>query len=122
LFETKIHHGSMGGGLGVNYFASPTLGLGVDLNIPNNGGSFVDTYTANLIVRYPLGKSGLAAYLNGGGGRAYDPDLQWVGQLGLGLEYRTYHKSGLFVDARYVWGEKHSTDTLLLRGGLRLVF
>ena len=122
LFNEGIHHGSMGGGFGVNYFTSRNFGFGADMVIPNNGGSFVDTYTVNLIYRLPLGNSGLAPYISGGGGRSYDPMTQWIGQAGVGLEFRTESKAGLFVDGRYVWGEKHSADSLLLRAGLRLPF
>ena len=60
LFQTGLRHGSMGGGFGVNYFSSEHLGFGTDLVIPNNGGSFVDSYTMNVIYRMPLGSSGLA--------------------------------------------------------------
>jgi hypothetical protein len=123
LFETQLHNASMGGGLGATYFGSRTVGVGADINILNNGGSFVDSTTTYLLLRYPLGKSsGLAPYLLGGGGRGYTPSTQWIGQAGVGLEYRSYHKSGFFVEGRYVWGEKPGTDTLLLRGGLRLLF
>jgi hypothetical protein len=122
LFQTGLRHGSMGGGFGVNYFSSEHLGFGTDLVIPNNGGSFVDSYTMNVIYRMPLGSSGLAPYVSGGGGRSYDPFTQWIGQAAIGLEYRSESKAGLFVDGRYVWGEKHSQDSLLLRAGLRFIF
>lgn len=122
LFENGLRHGSMGGGFGVNYFSSANLGFGTDLIIPNNGGSFVDQYTVNVIYRMPLGSTGLAPYVSGGGGRSYDPFTQWIGQAAIGLEFRSESKAGLFVDGRYVWGEKHSADSLLLRAGLRLVF
>lgn len=122
VFDNGLSGGSMGGGLGMNYFFSQDVGMGTDLNIPNNGGAFVDSYTVNIIYRLPLGSSGLAPYFSGGGGRSYDPSTQWIGQAAVGLEYRSDSKAGLFVDARYVWGEKHSSDNLLLRAGLRMVF
>jgi hypothetical protein len=122
VFDTNLGGGSMGGGLGVNHFFSRTTGIGSDINIPNNGGSFVDSATLNLLMRWPVGKSGLAPYLSAGGGRGYQPPWQWLGQVGAGLEFRTDAKGGLFVDARYIWGQKEPKDNLLLRAGLRLVF
>lgn len=122
VFKTNIRGGWMGGGVGMNKFFSAKLGIGADINIPNNGGQFIDNYTMNLIGRLPLGKSGLAPYLFGGGGRTYDPSIQWIEQVGIGLEYRSEHAVGVFVDGRYVWGETRETDRLLLRAGLRLVF
>jgi hypothetical protein len=122
VFETNIRGGHFGGGLGVNHFLSPNIGVGTDVNMSANGGKFVDSATANLLVRLPLGNSGLAPYAMGGGGRSYDPSLQWVAQAGIGLELRSEKKSGLFVDGRYVWGEKSGTDNLLLRAGFRVMF
>jgi hypothetical protein len=121
VFKTNIRGGTMGGGMGVNYFFSRTTGLGTDINIGANGGSFVDSTSVNLIQRFPIGTSGMAPYVIGGGGRSYDP-TEWIGQVGLGVELRSEGKSGIFVDGRYVWGEKGGTDKLMLRAGLRLKF
>jgi hypothetical protein len=122
LFSTNIRGGAWGGGIGVNYFPTVNMGFGTDVNIPNNGGQFIDSYTINIIYRIPLESVGLAPYLTGGGGRGYDPSLQWIAQAGVGLEYRTSHKAGIFVDGRYEWGQHSGTDQLELRAGLRFVF
>lgn len=122
LFGTGIGHGSMGGGIGLNYFMTRNVGIGTDINIPNNGGTFVQEQSVNLTLRWPMGSSGAAPYVFGGGGRQYKPIDEWIGQVGVGLEYRSYHKLGIFADARYAWGDTHSSDSLLLRGGLRFVF
>jgi hypothetical protein len=121
VFETNIRGGSWGGGLGFNRFFSQKLGMGSDINMTGNGGSFIDSVTVNLLGRLPLGNSGLAPYVLGGGGRAYNP-AQWIGQAGVGLELRSTSKMGLFVDGRYIWGETSNTDALQLRGGFRLMF
>jgi hypothetical protein len=122
VLETSIRDGSFGGGIGMNYFASQKLGFGMDAVMSANGGSFIDSTSMSLLGRLPLGQSGVAPYLLAGGGRAYEPSVQWIGQAGVGLELRTEKTLGLFVDGRYVWGEHSGTDRVVLRGGLRLVF
>ena len=122
IFKTDIRGGAWGGGIGLNYFASESLGFGTDVNIPDNGGRFIDSYTINMYYRFPIESLGLAPYLLGGGGRAYDPKSQWIAQVGAGLEYRSSHKVGLFVDGRYEWFMNTTPDKLELRAGLRCVF
>ena len=123
LFETNIRHGKWGGGVGLNYFITRYIGISGDINIPDNGGNAVDTMMGAGTLRFPLGSSGLAPYLFGGGGRGTDPVWEWLGQAGVGLEYRMNPYMGLFSDARYIWHEKEgSFDRLLLRFGLRVVF
>lgn len=123
LFKTSIKapQGTWGGDVGLNYFITSVIGLGADINMPDNGGNLVDGVLGNLIVRLPLGESGFAPYLFGGGGRTTDRAWEWVGQAGLGLEFRLSHTLGLFADGRYIWPQ-HSSDALLLRTGIRIVF
>ena len=79
LFETTIQHGSIGGGLGANYFLSPVLGLGADVNIPNNSGSFVDSTTANLILAMAGGQFRVSPLVClPAVEEAYDPISQWI--------------------------------------------
>jgi hypothetical protein len=42
VFETNIHGGKWGGGLGLNYFFLRELGISGDLNAADNGGEFID--------------------------------------------------------------------------------
>jgi len=121
IFKTNIRHGTWGGGVGLNYFFSREIGIGADINMPANGGNFIDSVSGSLIARLPLGSSGLAPYGFGGGGRGTDPAWEWQAQAGVGLEYRWNPTTGIFVDGRYVWVDK-TFDRLLLRAGLRLVF
>ena len=123
LFETSItgQRGSWGGDMGVNYFFTRKLGLGLDINMPANGGNLVDSASANLIGRFPLGNSGFAPYVFGGGGRTTDRTWAWLVQAGVGMEFRFNHNLGVFTDARYFWAQRAS-DGLLLRAGIRLVF
>lgn len=123
IFETNIRHGKWGGGVGVNYFLTREIGIGGDINIPDNGGNFVDSMNASLIARWPFETTGLAPYIFGGFGRATDPAWSWTGHAGVGLEFRMNPITAVFTDARYVWADKSSvSDELELRGGLRFVF
>jgi len=121
LFDTNIRHGVWGGGVGLNYFFTKEIGIGGDIEIPNDGGNFVNNIDGSLIARLPIGNSGLAPYLFGGGGRQTEPVWQWTGHLGVGLEYRFTPVAGIFADARYMWVDK-TPDEILFRAGLRVVF
>ena len=123
LFETSIKHdrGTWGGDVGLNYFITQNIGVGADANMSANGGNLVDAVLGNLTLRLPLGNSGFAPYVFGGGGRTTDVTWEWVGQAGVGLEYRFSRRIGLFADGRYIWPQ-HTADALLLRAGLRIVF
>jgi hypothetical protein len=121
IFDTDIRKGKWGGGLGVNYFFARAIGIGVDANVPDNGGNFIDSVSGSLIARLPWEGPGLAPYIFGGGGRRTDPVWEWTGHAGLGLEWRMNPVTGIFFDTRYIWADK-TTDQILFRGGLRFVF
>lgn len=123
LFKTSIKgdRGQWGGDVGLNYFFTREIGLSADINMPDNGGNLVDAVLGNVIGRLPLGNSGFAPYLFGGGGRTTDRTWEWMGQAGLGLEFRFNKTIGLYSDGRYLWPQ-HSAEGLLLRAGIRIVF
>jgi hypothetical protein len=124
IFETDIRrNGTWGGGVGINYFFTPWLGIGGDINMGDNRGPLVDQALGSLILRAPLGNSCVAPYVFGGGGRSFgSPSWQWLGDVGVGIEFRVSPGAGIFADGRYVWAERNSGDGLLLRAGLRLAF
>lgn len=125
LFDTNIRHGFWGGGAGLNYFFTRELGIGTDFNISSKPDdiNLVDNWVGNLYARLPLGNSGLAPYIFGGGGRAMSPIYQWTYGGGVGLEYRFNPTTGIFSDARFLWGDKGTIyDNLVIRAGLRFVF
>lgn len=129
LFETNIRHGFFGGGAGLNYFFTPVLGLGADFNMSakrDTGLPLVDQVLGDLVLRLPLGNSGVAPYLIGSGGRAFGGGglpWQWVYGGGVGLEYRWNPVTGIFTDARFLWAEKGTVyNRLLIRAGLKIVF
>jgi hypothetical protein len=121
LFKTNIRHGVWGGGVGVNYFFTREIGIGGDINIPDDGGNFVNNIDGSLIARIPIVNSGLAPYVFGGGGRQTEPVWQWTGHAGVGLEYRFNPVTGIFADGRYMWVDK-TADEILFRAGVRFVF
>jgi hypothetical protein len=121
LFETDIRHGTWGGGVGGNFFITRELGIGVDANMPHDGGNLVNNVNGSLIARLPIEPTGLAPYIFGGGGRTTDRVWDWTGHAGVGLEYRMNPLTGIFIDGRYVWGDKTS-DNVLFRTGFRFVF
>jgi len=110
-----------GVGAGLSYFFTRNIGVGAEAYSENTTGSFIDSASANLIARFPLGQSGFAPYVFGGGGRQFDQDELWFCQLGAGMEYRFNHQIGIFLDARWVLPEE--TDYYgVARLGLRFAF
>jgi len=109
----------VGGGLGINYFPSRFLGLGVD--------SYLEEWrwpyrvNGSAIGRFPLGQSGLAPYGLIGGGREFKYVTQWYWHAGGGLELKLNPYTGLFADGRRVFADK-TPDYTLVRAGLRLGF
>ena len=122
IFHQGIrHNGFWGGGVGLNYFFCRELGIGGDVNMPDDGFHLVDNVDGNLIARMPIANSGFAPYVYGGGGRQIDPAWEWEGHAGVGIEYRFNPGTGIFSDARYTW-VKHTSDEILLRAGVRFIF
>jgi hypothetical protein len=92
----------LGAGLGLNYFFTRNIGIGADAYSEDTDGSLIDSASASLLLRFPLGKSGFAPYIFGGGGRQFDFVEAWFAQAGAGMEYRFTRNIGAFVDARWV--------------------
>jgi hypothetical protein len=92
----------LGAGAGLTYFITRNLGIGAEAYSENTTGVFVDSASANLTLRLPLGQSGFAPYVFGGGGRHFDDVKTWFAQAGAGMEYRFTPNVGIFIDARGV--------------------
>jgi hypothetical protein len=115
------HNGRLGAGLGLNYFVTPYLGIGGDGYTENTAHNFVDSTSGSLIGRLPLGQSGVAPYIFGGGGYQFDQVDQKFAHAGAGIEFRFTPHAGVFADARYVFADK--TDNYgVVRAGLRFSF
>jgi hypothetical protein len=107
LSNARIRHNTrLGLGAGISYFITRNIGIGGDAYSEDTTGRFIDSASANLILRIPLGQSGFAPYVYGGGGRQFDLAQVWFLQAGGGMEYRFTPHVGLFVDARWVIPEK----------------
>ena len=110
-----------GGGAGINYFFTTFLGIGGDAFAISTHHSFVDTTMGNLILRLPIGNTGLAPYIFGGAGYEFQGIDQIVAGGGAGLEFRIVPHFSIFVDARYLAAVK-TPDYGLGRAGIRISF
>jgi hypothetical protein len=107
LSGNRLRHNSrLGAGMGVSYFFNRNVGISGDAYSENTSHSFVDSASANLVVRFPLGTSGFSPYVFGGGGYQFDAVETAFVQAGAGIEYRFNPHVGMFVDARGVLPDK----------------
>lgn len=122
LSGDKVRHNTrLGAGVGINYFFTRNIGVGLDAYSENTTGAFVDSASANLILRLPLGQSGFAPFVYGGGGRQFDLLKAWFGQIGAGIEYRFCPKMGIFLDTRWVLPDE-AKNYDVARLGMRFAF
>ncbi|MDB6028871.1 MAG: hypothetical protein JWM68_5094 [Verrucomicrobiales bacterium] len=121
IFTHNVRGGRFGGGIGLNYFITKFIGVSTDVEMGDNGRQFIDSAAANLVLRLPLDAAHLAPYVFGGGGGQFDPTSQWMADVGVGIEFRINHWTGIFADGRYVWPEK-TGDYGLFRAGMRFAF
>ena len=113
-----------GGGLGVNYFFSKFIGIGVEQDLFGRDHNTAEWSTAgNLFVRFPICSINLAPYALVGGGAAYGNGAgHGFGHAGGGLEYRITNNIGIFSDARYVYSSVEPQNAVAIRSGLRFAF
>jgi len=111
-----------GGGIGVNYFFSRHIGVGVDGSIYDGDVNGVWNTTGNIIFRFPIeGRICIAPYIYAGGGARMDGRAVGTLDVGGGLEWRVTPKIGVFGDVRHTWAE-HQQDALQTRVGVRFSF
>lgn len=126
-----------GGGIGLNYFFTRNIGVGVDgfwIYGKENGAIHDGTHhtvfhnvTGSLIFRLPIDELCLAPYLYVGGGYTVD-SVDWASAHGgVGLEYRFVpNKVGFFVDGRWTYfGDRFGhgdQNNFLAKAGFRFVF
>jgi hypothetical protein len=122
LSGSRIRHNSrLSAGLGLNYFITRYVGVAAEAYTESTAHSFVDDASGSLIVRLPIGETGLAPYVFGGGGHKFDPVVATFGHAGAGLEYRFSKNIGIFVDGRWVWPDR-AGDYFFGRAGVRIAF
>ena len=105
-----IRNHGWGGGVGINYFFTRNLGIGVDAawlyatEHPALGGgkTTIHNLSGSLIARFPI--ECVAPYLYVGGGAALDGE-QWASaHAGAGVEWRVEpQKFGVFIDGRWTY-------------------
>ena len=128
-----IREHAWGGGIGLNYFFTQNLGVGVDAawlfgdewGSGDGDETTIHNFSASLIARFPM--DCVAPYVYVGGGAAVD-GLQWASAHGgVGVEWRLQpQKMGVFVDGRWTYyGDRHGNGDLNNfsgRVGLRFIF
>lgn len=122
--HSAVKHGgtAFGAGLGLNYYLSENLGVGLETVTENFEHSAVDQSNASLLLRYSS-TARVNPYAFGGAG------YQWEGRdftlhAGGGLEFRLTRTFSLFTDARWISAlEPFGHDnTYLGRLGARISF
>jgi hypothetical protein len=120
--------GALGGGLGLSYFLTKYIGIGIDNTlggtVGGNGssGGAIDALQGQLIGRLPIESLHLAPYAMVGGGAFWGGNRgQGNGNVGGGVEYRINRGFGLFGDYRWLYGNNGLSENLF-RAGARFVF
>jgi hypothetical protein len=122
ISEQRIYHNSqLGLGAGGTLFFCRYVGIGGEAYSANTTGSFVDSTSGSIFLRYPIEKAHLSPYIFGGGGYDFEGIKQGFGQAGVGLEIRIIRYVGVFADARYVFASE-SKDYGVGRAGIRVTF
>jgi hypothetical protein len=97
------HEARLGTGVGLNYFFTRNIGISAEGFTENPRHSFFDVADGSMVFRLPFGKSGLAAYIFGGGGHQSDPTASATFHTGGGIEYRFSQHFGAFLEPRIVF-------------------
>jgi hypothetical protein len=122
--------GGIGGDLGINYFFTQYIGIGVDNAVggfwPSSGAGAVgvDCLQADLLLRYPICAWNLAPYAMVGGGATWGPASQGDGNVGGGVEWRFARNVGFFAECRWLYGTaaNGNLSMALPRAGFRFNF
>ncbi len=126
-----------GGGLGVNYFFTRNVGVGLEVSgfDPQNGGDILGQAALNIFVRFPIDHLCLAPYVFLGGGAFFNAEDVDAADLkgesddglleahaGVGVEYRFKPNFGMFVDGRYTVVDENDNNCATIRAGFRFAF
>ena len=119
-----VHHDGWGGGLGVNYYFSRHIGVGVDGTVTDNEGPELWQVHAHLLARFPIdtGSFCFAPYLKVGGGYQLDSQNDWSYGVGGGIEFRLTPRFGIFGEGGYYWTESDSNNYAQAKAGIRFIF
>lgn len=107
-------------GVGLNYFFTQKLGIGVSTFWENYEGTFIDNMCAEVMFRWPFDSIRLAPYATFGIGYSFETEEAFE-LIGAGVEFRFNEKWGIFGDLR--WQFNNDTDNSVgVRVGARMVF
>ena len=110
-----------GGGGGLEYFFSRYIGIEAESFALANDHSTVSALGGNLVLRLPIGQTGFAPYIFGGGGSEWTYRTEGYGDGGAGLEFRFTHSFSIFADGRFV-SPAHTRDYGMGRFGVKFTF
>jgi hypothetical protein len=114
---------AFGGGIGVNYFFSPYVGL--DLNYAAYATDSVHHQVdGNLVLRAPINSLCIAPYALAGGGFATNSSNRGTYQVGAGIDVRLQSMNclGIFAEGLYHFAADDTPDFTTVRLGVRIPF
>lgn len=125
-----------GGGLGINYFFTRNLGVGIEGTLfDRQPGDVLGQAALNIFLRFPIDHLCVAPYLYTGGGAVFNAedvdaaDLKGdsddgllEAHVGAGIEYRIKPNFGVFTDGRYTVVDKRDNNFATIRAGFRFAF
>lgn len=137
--ERLIGDHAFGAGIGLNYFFTRSLGVGVEgnwLSPSDDRHDDLGTAGLNVFFRLPCKETCFAPYAfagpdivfnanevaEGGTPQHSKNESFFAGHAGLGMEFRFSRMVGVFVDGRYTVVEKGHNDFGSVRTGFRFAF
>lgn len=123
IFDHHSYPGHPSGGLGaaLDFFFCKYIGIEAEGFSVTTHNSWVNNAGGNMILRLPIGNSGFAPYVFGGGGHQFFPGPSTYYGGGIGLEYRFTKCIGIFGDGRYAQVDD-GPNFILGRVGLNFSF
>lgn len=108
-------------GIGMNYFLTENVGVGIATAFENTSGQFFENLSVRGIYRIPIDKNAIYGFV--GGYYLFDND-DWAADLGVGVERRWIPHLGTFLEIgmlkKLTGNEKPAAATA--RVGLRIPF
>jgi hypothetical protein len=122
-YEFGGHHHDVrgGGGGGLEYFFCRYIGIEAESFALDNHYSTVSAAGGNLVLRLPIGQTGLSPYIYGGGGDEFTYRTEAYGDGGAGLEFRFSRSFSIFADGRFA-EPSHTHNYGMGRLGVKFTF
>jgi opacity protein-like surface antigen len=114
---------ALGGGIGVNYFFTPNIGL--DFNYSAFATDSVHhQLDGNIVLRAPIDSLCIAPYALAGGGFATNSSNRGTYQVGAGIDVRLQSMNclGIFAEGLYHFAADDTPDFTTVRLGVRIPF